>query len=108
MLGSLTHKEIIVGTKGSLVDKGIGPPFNGAKSALKLHKPVPFRYNLHILLGNCMVLGVSGVQRKFFGQKIRSQHAVWMQSAEVGALFRFIRKVFFDGSETGNKKEESS
>jgi hypothetical protein len=41
----------------------------GWRYVLKLPKSVPLTYNLRIPLGNRMVLQVSGLQRKFFGQK---------------------------------------
>ena len=48
----------------------------------------PLTYNLRIPLGNCVVFRGSEAQREFFRARIRSQHAVWMHSAKVDALFR--------------------
>jgi len=50
---------------------------------LKMQKPMSLTFHLHILLVNRMVLEVSGVQRRFFGQKSDPNVPVWVRGAEV-------------------------
>jgi hypothetical protein len=45
------------------------PPTAEKRCVLKLQKPVSLTFHLHILLGNRMALGASGVHQRFFRQK---------------------------------------
>ena len=45
------------------------PPTAERRCVLRLQKPASFTFHLQILSGNRMVLGASGVRRRFFRQK---------------------------------------
>jgi hypothetical protein len=65
----------------------MSPPTAGRRCVRKLQKPVSLTFQLRILLGK--LYGVGGLRSaaEVCQAKIRSQHAIWMQSAEVDALF---------------------
>ena len=59
----------------------------GEWCVLKMQKQVPLAFHLPILLVKLYAVGNSEVQGSFLA-KILSQHAVWMRSVEIDALFR--------------------
>jgi len=60
----------------------------GKRCVLKLQKQVPLTFHLSILLVKLYAVGGFRGAWEVFQAKIQSQHAVWMPSGEVDALFR--------------------